>query len=220
MAADGGVIQITSASFGRTDRRVCSQGRPGRELRNTNCVSPNALAPVSQRCDGQQSCELYATSAIFADPCSTTACEQSNAALSCDQGLVIHVRSANYGRTDGETCSQGRPPAQVSRTNCYFSNSLTLGTNESSCTIAASNSVFSDPCVNTYKFLYVSYACVYQLEVLGLKVKMECSRKKKNCPQRDDAGEMYGFLFGYLKGSDWQKHFYLIFLGADGLVVP
>ncbi|TRY62453.1 hypothetical protein DNTS_027235, partial [Danionella cerebrum] len=101
---------------------------------------------------------------------STTACEQSNAALSCgtspssDQGLVIHICSANYGRTDGETCSQGRPPAQVSRTNCYFSNSLTLVTNEcegrSSCTIAASNSVFSDPCVNTYKFLYVSYACV------------------------------------------------------------
>ncbi|TRY92076.1 hypothetical protein DNTS_029043 [Danionella cerebrum] len=73
MAADVGVIQITSASFGRTDRRVCSRGHPEHELRNTNCVSPNALAPVSQRfCNGQQSCELYGTSDIFTDPCPGT----------------------------------------------------------------------------------------------------------------------------------------------------
>ncbi|TRY55932.1 hypothetical protein DNTS_011324, partial [Danionella cerebrum] len=177
-----GKIQITSASFGRTDRRTCSRGRPDRQLRNTHCASPNALAPVSQSCNGQSSCELSATSAIFTDPCpgtykyltvsyyclppeirSVTTCEGGSAVLNCALGQVIHVHSANYGRTDSSLCASGRPPSEVSRTDCYASNSLTLVSNgcdgTSSCTIVASNSVFSDPCGGTFKYLYISYTC-------------------------------------------------------------
>ncbi|TRY54864.1 hypothetical protein DNTS_001815 [Danionella cerebrum] len=199
-----GKIQITSASFGRTDRRTCSRGRPDRQLRNTHCASPNALAPVSQSCNGQSSCELSATSAIFTDPCpgtykylsvsyyclppeirehfllfaapslgSVTTCE-GGMVLNCALGQVIHVHSANYGRTDGSLCASGRPPSQVSTTDCYASNSLTLVSNgcegTSSCSIVASNSVFSDPCVGTFKYLYISYTCecrVWNLIVSG-----------------------------------------------------
>ncbi|TRY54867.1 hypothetical protein DNTS_001816 [Danionella cerebrum] len=204
-----GKIQITSASFGRTDRRTCSRGRPDRQLRNTHCASLNALAPVSQSCNGQSSCELSATSAIFTDPCpgtykylsvsyyclppeiqicqkleissmrscvegSVTTCEGGSAVLNCALGQVIHVHSANYGRTDSSLCASGRPPSQVSTTDCYASNSLTLVSNgcdgTSSCTIVASNSVFSDPCGGTFKYLYISYTCecrVWNLIVPG-----------------------------------------------------
>uniref|UniRef100_A0A671MA64 SUEL-type lectin domain-containing protein n=1 Tax=Sinocyclocheilus anshuiensis TaxID=1608454 RepID=A0A671MA64_9TELE len=81
-----------------------------------------------------------------------------------NDGTVIHIHSANYGRTDSSMCSTGRPPAQLAKIDCYALNSQTVVASgcegKSSCSILASNSVFSDPCFGTFKYLYISYSCV------------------------------------------------------------
>lgn len=117
-----------------------------------------------------------------------------------EQGTVINIHTANYGRTDRSTCSIRRPASQTAKTDCYSSNSQPIVTDEwvllfykfslnaffyyfffviiemsvkglfyfsfyrcegiNICVLVASNGVFSDPCVGTSKFLYVSYSCV------------------------------------------------------------
>ncbi|XP_053480421.1 rhamnose-binding lectin-like [Ictalurus furcatus] len=76
----------------------------------------------------------------------------------------IRIISANYGRTDSITCSLGRPPRQLSNTNCYSFSSLynvvVRCKGRRSCRVPATNSVFSDPCFGTYKYLKVVYICV------------------------------------------------------------
>uniref|UniRef100_A0A672SX49 SUEL-type lectin domain-containing protein n=1 Tax=Sinocyclocheilus grahami TaxID=75366 RepID=A0A672SX49_SINGR len=62
-------IQINTANYGRTDKIICSEGRPSSALQNTNCYSPNALAPVSKSCNGLESCEVFVTHTVFTDPC-------------------------------------------------------------------------------------------------------------------------------------------------------
>ncbi|XP_026056185.1 L-rhamnose-binding lectin CSL2-like [Carassius auratus] len=89
-------------------------------------------------------------------------CEGGSLFLSCDWGF-IHVLDANYGRTDGSICSVGKPYDQLSNVHCFQETSLhTMSTRcngKKSCSVQAVNSVFSDPCYWTYKYLHVSYEC-------------------------------------------------------------
>uniref|UniRef100_A0A8C2KWW9 SUEL-type lectin domain-containing protein n=1 Tax=Cyprinus carpio TaxID=7962 RepID=A0A8C2KWW9_CYPCA len=64
-----GRLQINTANYGRTDKTTCSKGRPFEQLQNTNCSSPNALAPVSKSCNRMESWEVFATHTVFTDPC-------------------------------------------------------------------------------------------------------------------------------------------------------
>ncbi|XP_056304353.1 L-rhamnose-binding lectin ELEL-1-like [Danio aesculapii] len=92
-----------------------------------------------------------------------TACEGLDLVLSCPRFRKIHILAANYGRTDRRTCVDHRPWGQIRNTNCISRNSLYIVSRSCdghrSCTISATNSVFSDPCVGTYKFLRVKYCC-------------------------------------------------------------
>uniref|UniRef100_A0A8C2DA10 SUEL-type lectin domain-containing protein n=1 Tax=Cyprinus carpio TaxID=7962 RepID=A0A8C2DA10_CYPCA len=177
---ENGRIQINTANYGRTDKTTCSEGRPSEQLQNTNCYSPNALAPV---CNGLESCEVCATHTVFTDPCFGTykylaisyfclpsgVCEYFYFILFflIRFGTVISIHSANYGRTDSTTCSTGRPASQL----CFFHIlSLFRCEGKNNCSISASNSVFSDPCVGTFKYLYISYFCV-------LKCKCDCTEQ-------------------------------------------
>ncbi|KTF82321.1 hypothetical protein cypCar_00035632, partial [Cyprinus carpio] len=89
-------------------------------------------------------------------------CEGKSASLSCRSGF-IHILGANYGRTDGKTCSAGRPSGQLLNVKCFQRSSLQTMTTrcngKKSCSVSAVNSVFNDPCVGTYKYLQVSYEC-------------------------------------------------------------
>ncbi|XP_050972622.1 L-rhamnose-binding lectin CSL2 [Labeo rohita] len=177
-----GKIQINTANYGRTDKFTCSEGRPSSELQNTTCFSPNALSTVSKSCNGLESCLVFASRMTFTDPCvgtykylaisyfcvppairSSLVCEHETSVLTCDDGTFIHIHSANYGRTDDSTCSAGRPASQLAKTDCYALNTETVVANvcegKNSCSILASNSVFSDPCFGTFKYLYISYTC-------------------------------------------------------------
>uniref|UniRef100_A0A672SXH4 SUEL-type lectin domain-containing protein n=1 Tax=Sinocyclocheilus grahami TaxID=75366 RepID=A0A672SXH4_SINGR len=178
VSCKNGKIQINTANYGRTDKIICSEGRPSSELQNTNCYSPNALAPVSKSCNGLESCEVFVTHTVFTDPycgvhftklllhplCSvgsSVICEHANNTLMC--GTVIRIHSANYCRTDSSTCSTGRPASQLAKTDCYASNSQAMATYV--CSLVTSNGVFSAPCTNTFKYLYVSYSCTVRLVI-------------------------------------------------------
>uniref|UniRef100_A0A671MDP3 L-rhamnose-binding lectin CSL2-like n=1 Tax=Sinocyclocheilus anshuiensis TaxID=1608454 RepID=A0A671MDP3_9TELE len=179
LSCDTGVISVQSATYGRTSSQICSFGRPQSQISNTWC-SIN-VPVIYKRCDGLRTCGLNTQGLSTPDPCfgtykyyttnyicipagSSLVCEHETSALTCEHGTVIHIHSANYGRTDSSTCSTGRPPAQLAKTDCYSLNSHTTVASrcewKSSCSILASNSVFSDPCFGTFKYLYISYSCV------------------------------------------------------------
>uniref|UniRef100_A0A8C6M8H9 SUEL-type lectin domain-containing protein n=1 Tax=Nothobranchius furzeri TaxID=105023 RepID=A0A8C6M8H9_NOTFU len=76
-------------------------------------------------------------------------------------GFVISILSADYGRHDTVTCSAGRPPSQLQDTSCSTISDIVASNcnGENSCSITASNEVFGDPCVGTFKYLDVIYRC-------------------------------------------------------------
>ncbi|XP_067096305.1 L-rhamnose-binding lectin CSL3-like [Osmerus mordax] len=173
------VINVVSANYGRTDRVTCISGRPRHQIRNTNCLNPTTFPLVTSMCNGHTSCSLDASNSVFSDPCygtykylhviyncippkTTVICEGQQATLNCGSSH-INVVSANYGRTDRVTCITGRPQSQISNTNCLnpttFLSVVGMCNGHTSCSLSASNSVFSDPCYGTYKYLYVTYTC-------------------------------------------------------------
>ncbi|XP_041747824.1 L-rhamnose-binding lectin CSL3-like isoform X1 [Coregonus clupeaformis] len=182
LQCDGGKIHIERANYGRRQRNVCSIGRPANQLTNTNCLRKSTTRKMAARCDGKSQCVVPASNSVFGDPCfgtykyldteyscvqqqvtiSSIICEGSDSQLQCDEGK-IHIQSANYGRRQRNVCSIGRPDNQLTNTNC-LSQSTTSKMAErcdgkSQCVVPASNSVFGDPCVGTYKYLEVAYTC-------------------------------------------------------------
>ena len=80
-------------------------------------------------------------------------------------GQYIKIVSANYGRTDANICN-GSPYCKSSqeefKKKCYsdqFEYFYAKCTGKNMCSAIASNSVFGDPCVGTFKYLDVQYQC-------------------------------------------------------------
>uniref|UniRef100_A0A3P9DNG3 SUEL-type lectin domain-containing protein n=1 Tax=Maylandia zebra TaxID=106582 RepID=A0A3P9DNG3_9CICH len=74
---------------------------------------------------------------------------------SSDEGQVIVVSWAYYGRRDTTTCSDGRPVSQIQNVNCFWPGSMDYVTTscngKNSCTVEAKSS--EDPCYGIYKYL-------------------------------------------------------------------
>ncbi|XP_068185722.1 L-rhamnose-binding lectin SML-like [Antennarius striatus] len=180
MSCDSGVISLRTALYGREDAQICSVGRPPQQLANTNCAQQDTVNILRKNCEGKRWCELNPASVRVSDPCPGTykyleanytcfpalhvvLCEHSMTRLYCDVGQVIMVYGAYYGRRDHTTCSDRRPKPQLENVEC--SNPVSKveesckGKNQ--CLIHASNTVFGDPCVGTFKYLEVAYACQY-----------------------------------------------------------
>uniref|UniRef100_A0A4W6G8M4 SUEL-type lectin domain-containing protein n=1 Tax=Lates calcarifer TaxID=8187 RepID=A0A4W6G8M4_LATCA len=174
----GSVISVQAALYGRADDETCSEGRPQSQLSNTECSQDGTVDVLKRRCDGKKECEVITNIVHSSDPCPgtykyletnytcfpaihTITCEHSVAHLYCDEGQVIFVYGADYGRRDHTTCSYKRPASQIE--NVYCSNPTSKVAESCNgrniCSISASNSVFGDPCVGTYKYLEVSYVC-------------------------------------------------------------
>uniref|UniRef100_A0A3B5QYU7 SUEL-type lectin domain-containing protein n=1 Tax=Xiphophorus maculatus TaxID=8083 RepID=A0A3B5QYU7_XIPMA len=153
-------IYVTSATYGRTDKKTCSAGRPADQLENTECFTYAEEV-------------VKASNYVFGDPCYGTykyleveyicygirtvvACEGSEAQISC--GKDIFVIGAIYGRSDRMTCSYGIPAEQTKNTNCA-TRAESVCEGRSACAVLASSAVFGDPCVGTYKYLEVLYLC-------------------------------------------------------------
>ncbi|XP_069053953.1 L-rhamnose-binding lectin CSL3-like isoform X2 [Lepisosteus oculatus] len=174
-----GFIRMDSANYGRADHATCSEGRPPQQLANAQCFLPSTLAVMSQRCDGTKQCEVTATNDVFSDPCVGTykyldikyVCSPSKRSVTCEGGTAeldcgdkaIRIENANYGRRDRYLCSSGRPADQLTNVQCVLSGTLGLlrkrCDGNTQCTVMATNYVFSDPCVGTYKYLDVTYTC-------------------------------------------------------------
>ncbi|XP_056303585.1 D-galactoside-specific lectin-like [Danio aesculapii] len=100
-------------------------------------------------------------------------CRRSTNTVTACEGLVLHlfcpgyskikILAANYGRTDKKTCIKDIPPREIRNTKCRSSNSLPVVSSwcdgHETCSVPATNGVFSDPCIGTYKYLTVKYCC-------------------------------------------------------------
>uniref|UniRef100_A0A3B3Y8H2 SUEL-type lectin domain-containing protein n=1 Tax=Poecilia mexicana TaxID=48701 RepID=A0A3B3Y8H2_9TELE len=176
-------IYVTSASYGRTNKKTCSAGRPADQLENTECYTYRE--EVGERCNGKQWCKVRASNYVFGNPCYGTykyleveyICygeQQQNTSSSYSQlcplplfeSGYISVISATYGRRDHTTCSEGIPEEQTRKTDCAMSHQVTISRElihrcdgESECPFFASSSVLGDPCVGTFKYLEVKYVC-------------------------------------------------------------
>ncbi|XP_070765838.1 L-rhamnose-binding lectin CSL1-like [Enoplosus armatus] len=179
-----GVISVQAALYGRADNETCSEGRPRGQLANTECSQVGAVDVLKRRCDGKRECELNMNVVRTSDPCygiykyletnytcfpaiHLVACERSLAHLYCDEGQVIFVYGADYGRRDQTTCSYRRPASQIENVYCSDPTSKVADScnGKNSCTIRVSSSVFGDPCVGTYKYMELAYICEYPVVV-------------------------------------------------------
>uniref|UniRef100_A0A671MVU6 SUEL-type lectin domain-containing protein n=1 Tax=Sinocyclocheilus anshuiensis TaxID=1608454 RepID=A0A671MVU6_9TELE len=156
------------ANYGRTNRTTCAHWISDVHTSNIHCLS---------RCNARKRCYVPAMNTVFSDPCAWTykyldvhyvcvdtkryfSCDGGSVPLSCDWGY-IKVITANYGRTDHTTCSTGRSLHQLSNVDCFQETSVhVICDGRKSCSVPAVNSVFSDPCVGTHKYLDVSYLCL------------------------------------------------------------
>ena len=91
---------------------------------------------------------------------------EQNALLQCDDGLVIRVNSATYGKPTKDQCLVIDP-------NHLYQNDLTCGSTadltahaktkcdgQQSCTYHGTQLVAGDPCVNVAKHTAIEYSCV------------------------------------------------------------
>lgn len=78
--------------------------------------------------------------------------------ITCGRYKVIHVISVTYGRTDHSTCSRGDTSTKCSTGRATEIVSARCQ-GKHTCKITASNSVFGDPCVGTFKYMIVEYKC-------------------------------------------------------------
>ncbi|XP_030280184.1 L-rhamnose-binding lectin SML-like [Sparus aurata] len=164
---------MQAALYGRADRETCSEGRPAQQLNNIQCsqkgVWKSSRKPVMVRVC-VNSAEFFSillipamastnTSTYLCIPAiHTVACEHSLAFLQCDEGKVIFVLGADYGRRDSSTCSINRPANHLQNTLCSRPTTKVAEScnGKSSCSVKASNSVFGDPCSDSYKYLVPS----------------------------------------------------------------
>ena len=126
---------------------------------------PTSPAPSSSRPTSSRPSSLRPTSASptsFSPTASGVICatadESSIATISCPSGTVVRsIDFASYGTPIGSCGAFSRDP------NCDSSNSMSVVTsaclNEATCTVAAQNSVFGDPCEGTGKQLYIQAGC-------------------------------------------------------------
>ncbi|XP_073326316.1 L-rhamnose-binding lectin CSL1-like [Pagrus major] len=184
LSCDIGVIIVEAALYGRADNETCSAGRPPQQLANTDCYQEGTVDILKRRCDGKKVCELNINSVQASDPCNGiykyletnytcfpaihfATCEHSLAHLQCDEGQVIFVYGADYGRRDMTTCSYKRPASQIANVHCTRHTSRVADScnGKNSCTVRVSNSLFGDPCGGTYKYLEVAYICEYPVVI-------------------------------------------------------
>ncbi|XP_003728290.2 rhamnose-binding lectin [Strongylocentrotus purpuratus] len=162
---------------------------------NYTCQRRNDIIPTEPTCENRSDCNTERT------------CEGSSLSLSCSSGSVVNIISANYGRTTGpETC----PHSSIRTTACFASNSLNIVGNicneQTSCTVLATNSVFGDPCVGTYKYLEVKYTCKPG-PVSNMKRICEGGSINLSCPSHTPVIVISKAMYGrQVPGSDFCPH--------------
>ena len=180
--ATGQISNVLFASYG-TPSGSCATGFQV----NQTCNAASALAYVTSHCVGAQTCTITADNTVFTDPCygtlkklaikvecgfvpttttpapttpsptCTYVAESRVASLTCGSGIISEILYASYGTPTG-SCSTG-----FTTSTCSAAKSAALVAaqcvGKSSCSITASNAVFTDPCTGTLKALAIQVAC-------------------------------------------------------------
>uniref|UniRef100_A0A3Q2X3F0 SUEL-type lectin domain-containing protein n=1 Tax=Haplochromis burtoni TaxID=8153 RepID=A0A3Q2X3F0_HAPBU len=95
-----------------------------------------------------------------------------------NEGQVIVVSWANYGRRDKTTCPDGRSDSELQNVKCSWSASMEYFTKmcnwQNSCTVEAPSLV--DPCHGTYEYLETTYDCFTRQSVIceGSQANLQC----------------------------------------------
>ena len=101
----------------------------------------------------------------------TTLCEGQKKTISCPDEHSIKIMSAMYGRQSATPCSSGQSAAKLKNTRCSRSSvyyRLRRSCNgRTRCELYSHNSVFGDPCSDTFKYLQVNHKCVRNGEFLS-----------------------------------------------------
>ena len=128
-------------------------------------LTPSASACGDGVCDDSETCTSCSADCgacpDIAIPSGGQACggapENSSATITCPAGTVIsQITFASYGTPTG-SCGSFSPSSCNATTSISLVSGLCLG--KASCTVSASNQVFGDPCVGTYKQLDIQATC-------------------------------------------------------------
>jgi len=175
---EGQLLKVNSAVYGRQSEEVCTNLGEGK-MKDLNCAAEDSLKIMGDWCNGNNSCSIEAANSVFGDPCkgtvkyllvdyecvadvqSLSVCEHNTLDLACPAGSLIDIKSGNYGRKVGGDVLC--PHDKITDLNCESQDSMAkvaqLCEGRQNCSVEAENDVFGDPCVNTFKYLEVSYTC-------------------------------------------------------------
>ena len=92
--------------------------------------------------------------------------------IKCPQKQVIHIKSANYGRTKNNVCGTGRTDCRSTRTTEQMK---TKCEGKHACNVKAENNWLGDTCPNVQKYLEVDYVCEPRSSV---ETGGKCNREK------------------------------------------
>nr|5H4S_A Chain A, L-rhamnose-binding lectin [Toxopneustes pileolus] len=192
---EGYIISVNYANYGRNSPGIC----PHKSSNAPPCSASSSLRIINEHCDGRSSCSVHATNDVFGDPCRGVYkylevdyscrrdpdcqreldCEGNSINMLCPyaETPAIHICYAMYGRQTSEPVC---PSKSISTTNCAASSSLSTARSvcegRSECSIAASNDVFGDPCIGTYKYLEIDYICARRgRSCEGSSLTLSCS---------------------------------------------
>ncbi|XP_071162416.1 uncharacterized protein [Mytilus edulis] len=149
--------------------------------KQAKCIRGKCVCKSGYKGDGIRSCTNIKASKR------KVICEDSKTTLSCPSNQVIKITQATYGRSNKRTCKHPnmkttrcvtKKPLGISRKNCN---------GRKSCTVAANNRLYGDPCPGTYKYVTVTYSCKVKKTPKCLRRchrQAKCIRGKCVCKSR------------------------------------
>ncbi|XP_072049737.1 L-rhamnose-binding lectin ELEL-1-like isoform X2 [Amphiura filiformis] len=160
------VVFVVVCALAAINRKVEAQEEnplctPVKDEVLTNMVKDYAYQDCILRCFAEKLCCRINKSCNKGVTKNCLVCEHETLHLICDAGQTISVVSALYGRKSSTPCNAFDKP--ILTNDCSAADSLAKAQNQcnglQTCDIKASNGVFGDPCVGTFKYLEMEYTC-------------------------------------------------------------
>jgi len=193
LACPGGRINIISAEYGRPgdDRETCCANAKKCWVKSGDQCTADATEWVNTKCNGESECTLFGNmNGILDDPCrkrhkflnvqyecdyespvvTASFCEaqldnRTNNIVCANEGEVISVRSATWGRGKDAYCCPNKQESKCLADQCSGETDATelmslRCDGETSCTWDASIAdEIVDPCSDVFKYMTVDYEC-------------------------------------------------------------
>ncbi|KAM9340654.1 L-rhamnose-binding lectin CSL2-like [Symphorus nematophorus] len=206
---DSGVIVVQNVEACHREKEACVDGVPPALVEPPLCSSTSVLNIVKKRCNGRYRCMIRMDSCHSAKPC-LTRCVWMKTTFTCEAGRsqVIKVLMANYGRLRKRVCRYQYPRTQPPNTSCRLPSTLKKMADrcdgKNTCSVRASNQIFSNPCAGTRKYLKFSYTCVDPGE--AEERESVCERVGGFCAVGGTCKSQYVYImFSYMFPICWNR---------------